>query len=148
MYSSYSSLLLIRTLIALEFLLHIAMFMFANQLIAFKIQFDNIWHPIYNSQKFFAPETIVIRIQYRTKGSTMGSYNTLFYLYYLLKNLVQRLYITILNHSNGFSTIFMIIMVSPAFLKHSVVVSIRTFFSLPQSLICYNLFCKNLLPLQ
>ncbi len=54
------------------------MFMFANQLIAFKIQFDNIWHPIYNSQKFFAPETIVIRIQYRTKGSTMGSYNTLF----------------------------------------------------------------------
>ena len=45
---------------------------------AFKVQFDNIWHPIYNSQKFFAPETIVIRIQYRTKGSTMGSYNTLF----------------------------------------------------------------------
>ena len=38
----------------------------------------------------------------------------------------------------------MIIMVSPSFSKHSVVVSIKSLFTLPQSLICYNLFCEKI----
>ena len=71
-------LLFIRTLLPLKFLLYITMFLFGNQLIAFKIQFDNIWHPIYNSQKIFTAKITIIKIQYRTKGSTMGSYNNIF----------------------------------------------------------------------
>ena len=38
----------------------------------------------------------------------------------------------------------MIIMISPSFSEHSVVVSIKSLFTLPQSLICYNLFCKKI----
>ena len=38
----------------------------------------------------------------------------------------------------------MIIMVSPSFPEHSVVVSIKSLFTLPQSLICYNLFCEKI----
>ena len=34
---------------ALKFLLHMTMFLFTNQLITFKIQFNNIWHPVDNS---------------------------------------------------------------------------------------------------
>lgn len=45
---------------------------------AFKVQFDNIWHSIYNSQKIFTAKITIIKIQYRTKGSTMGSYNNIF----------------------------------------------------------------------
>ena len=37
----------------------------------------------------------------------------------------------------------MIIMVSPSFSEHSVVVSIKSLFALPQSIICNNLFCKK-----
>lgn len=33
----------------------------------------------------------------------------------------------VLHHSNGLSTFFMIIMISPSFLEHSVIVSIRSF---------------------
>lgn len=78
-------------LLPLKFLLYITMFLFGNQLktvdwtfrfhfvtAAFKVQFDNIWHPIYNSQKIFTAKITIIKIQYRTKGSTMGSYNNIF----------------------------------------------------------------------
>ena len=38
----------------------------------------------------------------------------------------------------------MIIVISPPFSEHSVVVSIKSLFTLPQSLICYNLFCEKI----
>ena len=53
------------------------------------------------------------------------------------KDIVIGTHGTILHHRNGLSTLFMIIMVSPSFSKHSVVVSIKSLFTLPQSLICY-----------